>query len=137
MERIRKKITVSSHPSQGGITLTGVIDTGTRKVVVPRRKIRGVLDLSDVSRTGTIRGFGTGGLRGSIHAAFVRIPSGRCSTMTDVFVPFDEDWPHSLIGSEYLQQVRAEIIYRGKHPVFCPQTNPPQEFEDFSFGEYP
>lgn len=116
MEQIWKEVKLRGE--RGVVRETALIDTGTPRVILPRRVAERVGTIP-TGRTGVLNIRGQK-LRMQIHMADVEIITGGCRAMVEALVPDDPSARIPLmIGSRFLQKTGAAIVYRGKHPVLC------------------
>lgn len=130
MERLQKYVILRGEFGQS--KHLALIDTGTPRVILPRR-VADQVGTMETGRKGHLN------IRGSrlgveIHTVDVEIVTGGCRATVEALVPKEDDSRTPIIvGSLFLQKTGATIHYRGSHPVFCMNG----EFEDESWsGEF-
>jgi predicted aspartyl protease len=116
MERLWKYVKVRGE--KGSARVIALIDTGTPHSILPRQ-VAETVGTIPTGKTGTLRIKGAS-IRVQKHRADIEIASGGCRADVEVLVPEKATAKiTAIIGSLFLQQTGAAIIYRGSHPVLC------------------
>jgi predicted aspartyl protease len=102
---------------KGSARVIALIDTGTPHSILPR-EVALTVGTMPTGKTGTLRIKGKS-LRVAKYRADIEIASGGCRADVEVLVPETDTETTAIIGSLFLQQTGATIVYRDGHPVFC------------------
>ena len=118
MERLRKHAILCGD--RGCARKVAIIDTGIKRAVVPRKTAESV-GARPTGRRGTLKILGKT-YSGEIMRMNVCLPAGDCEAEAEAFVPDGNQLRKTIVGSRFLQETGATIVYKGKHPVFCNPT---------------
>jgi predicted aspartyl protease len=117
MDELVKNVLV--HGKNGSFRHRAIIDTGSKATIIPRRiALRaGILD-GKAKGSGKIKLLGDS-LEVEEYRANLEIFGTKVSAVTDVLVPVAEEKkkPEFIVGSIFLQQIQAVIVYKDEHPI--------------------
>ena len=115
MKEIVKIVIVRGR--HGNSSHRALIDTGTDRVIMPRR-IAEQAGIPWGGRTADIRIAGDE-IEMEIRRGDIEIANSGCRATVEILVPIEKEdaRPEFIIGSLFLQKTKAAIIYMDDHPV--------------------